>query len=438
VHSPKQFLLLECESVKSVLQETLRHEYGADGSRQFFEECEVRLEFIRQEIAGLNDGDHIALESNAALLNELSNLIARIDRSSIGEYSWPFVEELKRIADAICTENTLTNPKTPPKVHVLSDGGLDKYAIYPEQKRPSGGRRRILTIVFPRSLKHFVLLHPILGHELGHAIWRGSEHEGAVKDIVHKNLINNSAIFNNENTATAWLYSSNAPIEVRDVLDRYNTNGINQSNFFRWASWHAWVEEITCDLIGIVTFGPSFVAAHCQLLYSLVSSGAGFGSSHPPVSCRTNMIISAARLLGYDQLKLGEQELNEDIKRFWAEISAQKKNDPWFEMFTDGELSAALTEIKNLFRPFPPAEYVEPTPELMQRLLAQVNSQIPPLDFYIEPDGKPVCKDMDFRHILYAGWIASRRPNSVSFLNMNRLCEHAIMQLGAIKINNGP
>lgn len=438
MRSPKQFLLLECESVKSVLQETLRHEYGADGSRQFFEECEVRLEFIRQEINGLNDADHLGLESNAALLNELSNLIARIDRSSIGEYSWPFVEDLKRIADAICTENTLTNPKTPPKVHVLSDGGLDKYAIYPEQKRPSGGRRRILTIVFPRSLKHFVLLHPILGHELGHAIWRGSEHEGAVKTIVQRNLRDNNAIFKTEADATAWLYSPNAPKEVRDVLDRYKASGVNQGNFFKWASLHAWIEEITCDLIGIVTFGPSFVAAHCQLLYSLVSSGAGFGKSHPPVSCRTNMILAASRLLGYDQLQLGDKELNEDIQRFWAEITAQKRADPWFEMFTDGELLGALTDIKNLFHPFAPAEYEAPTPDLMQRLLAQVNRQIPPLDFCIEPDGKPVCRDMDFRHILYAGWIASRRPNAVPFLYMNRLCEHAIMQLGAIKINNGP
>lgn len=139
MHSPKDFLLLECDGVKRVLHETLRYDYGGDGSRDFFEECEIRLDFIRNEIEQTDVSDHLALQNGGALLIELSDLISRIERSSLDEYSWPFVEELKEIALAICTEATIKNPHTPPKVHVLSDGGLDKYAIYAEPKRPSAG-----------------------------------------------------------------------------------------------------------------------------------------------------------------------------------------------------------------------------------------------------------------------------------------------------------
>jgi hypothetical protein len=258
VHSPKAFLLLECDGVKRVLHETLRYDYGGDGSRDFFEECEIRLNFIREQIDQADPTNHVALQNGGQLLNELSDLIARIERSSIDEYSWPFVEELKGIALAICTEATLKDPHSPPKVHVLSDGGLDKYMIYAEQKRPSAGQRRILTIIFPRSLKHFVLLHPVLGHELGHAIWRGSEHEKTIHSIVQNNLLTNQK-FVNTGTLAAWLYDANAPDEIKENLKIVSNRGINQANFFgEFANAGAWVEEIACDLIGLATFGPSF------------------------------------------------------------------------------------------------------------------------------------------------------------------------------------
>jgi len=35
----KEFLLQECANVKELLAQTLRNEYGPEGSRDFFEEC---------------------------------------------------------------------------------------------------------------------------------------------------------------------------------------------------------------------------------------------------------------------------------------------------------------------------------------------------------------------------------------------------------------
>lgn len=435
MRSSKEFLLLECESVRSVLQETLRYEYGGEGSREFFEECEIRLDFTKLQIAALLPEDHDALENNAAILIELSELITRIERSSLGEYSWPFVDNLKEIAVAICTEATLTNPHTPPKVHVLSDGGLNKYAINVEQKRPWVTKRRILTIIFPRSLKHFVLLHPVLGHELGHAIWRGSEHEAAIKKIVTEKLLQTNVKMASEVAAANWLYSPDAPDGVKKILQFLASKGIVQSTFFvSYASWSAWVEEIACDLIGLATFGPSFVAALCQLLHCLVSSGNGFGDQHPPVGCRINIMLSASRLLGYDKMLLAGTENQKKMTAFWENLNVQKKDNPWFDIFSDQELLSTITDIRGFLANYQPACFETPDVLLLENLITQLENQIPPVGNDLQTDGKPICPIVDFRHILYAGWIAAQNNSGISFYDMNRLCEHALMQQRAIKI----
>ncbi|MFZ6741889.1 hypothetical protein ACO0LC_01505 [Undibacterium sp. JH2W] len=423
-----------------MLQETLRYEYGAEGSRQFFEQCEIRLEYIRKEISNTNPDEHESLENNAALLNALSDLISRIERSSIGEYSWPFVDELKKIANAICTENTLIRAQAPPKIHVLSDGGLDKYAIAIEPKRPSGGTRRILTIVFPRSLKHYVLLHPVLGHELGHAIWQGSEHERSLQKIIEDKLLQTNQKFMNPDLAAAWMYSPQAPQGIKDELAAYHSKyGIDQTTFFQHvANWQAWVEEITCDLIGLATFGPSFVAALNQLLYGLMSSGVGFSPAHPPVGCRVNLMLSAIRLLGYDKMSVANQHHQKDIDDFWGQLHTQKQTNSWFDIFSDQELLDTLTEIRGLLSLHPPACYESPNPIQFDKLLQQLLNQIPPLDFNVNSDGTLSCVDVDFRHILYAGWVSSKKDSKTSFFDINRLCEHAIMQLGAIRTFKSP
>jgi hypothetical protein len=429
VRTSKEFLLLECESVRSVLQETLRFEYGAGGSRDFFDECEIRLSFIKQELQNTADTDHKRLQHNALLINALSDLIARIERSSIGEYSWPFVDEVKRIAAVICTENTLASPVTPPTVHVLSGGGLDKYQINVEQKKPFGGKRRILTIVFPRSLKHFVLLHPVLGHELGHAI-RGSQFEALLDKIIREKLLQGSAKFKDPATTEAWLYDQNAPADFKALLPVLAGNA---SQFFGYyADWQSWVDEITCDLIGLVTFGPSFAAALCQLLYSLAPSGNEYSPYHPPVACRVNLILNAMRLLGYDQIAVTNPEHLAATQSFWRKLESHRKQEPWYELFTDQQLQDTLNDLRTWLSNHPPAKYDAPNPATLDKLLDMLAKQIPPIGFEVDAEGKPTCVDVDFRHILYAGWIASHERANNEFVRINRLCEHAIMQQRAI------
>jgi len=433
--SSKEFLRQECKNIKDVLEETLRFKYGLDGSKEFFEECETRRTFIESEINNVPESDYSSLEDIGININELSGLISRIERSSLGEYSWPFVEELKKIAIAVCRESTLIGNDTPPKVYVLSDGGLDAYRIYTEPNRPRVSRRRILTIVFPRTLKYFVLLHPILGHEVGHAIWRCSKLQYELKKIVQEELIDSGGKFESPASTASWIYDKNSPLAIKNYLSFLSKHGINDANLFHWADWEAWKEEILCDLIGLLSFGPSFVAAHCELLYALAPTGASFGDEHPPVGSRIKMVIRAANLLGYnDTSGLSDGDYKEGVNKFWTNLDARKQDDPWYDIFSDQQLISVMERISTLLGQYPPALYQETTPEVLSALFNKVQKQVPPVGYEINEDGLGICKKVDFRNILYVGWIAKQQIPDMPFLKLNQLCEYAILQQRGIDI----
>lgn len=438
MRTTKDFLKQECSNLRSVLEETLRFKYGQDGSKQFFEECQDRLAYVTAEVETLADTDISGLRKTAFLIHQLSELVSRIERSSMGEYSWPFVEELKRIAIAIAAEETLTDKNRPPKIHVLSDGGLDKYAIFTEANRPSSAGKRILTILFPRSLKHFVLLHSILGHEIGHAMWQCSKHQSNLRAIVGTQLFA-SGTFSTAQETAQWLYSPAAPTEIKLQLAHLATFGLSQNNFFtHWASWNAWKEEILCDLIGLMTFGPSFIAAECNLLYSLDPAGTTLGKAHPPVACRTNYLLRAATLRGHDANSFTDENTKAAVQGFWNSLAARRKLDTWFNVFTDAQIKGVTDALAGLLTSLPPAIYSTPSETDLTQLLSQLKEAIPPVGFHIADDGSPRCRAIDFRHNLYAGWIISTATTNLTFKEINRLCEHGIMQQRAIDIQLAP
>lgn len=436
--SAKGFLIQECANLQDVLEETLRFKYGLEGSKDFFSECQARLAYIRTEVDSAAENEHDRLQLASVLLCRLSDLISRIERSSIGEYSWPFVEALKRIATATCTEATAADPNATPQFHVWSSGGLDGYVIQPELGRPSGSRKRIHTIVLPKTLKHCVLLHTILGHEIGHAMYRCSKHQRDLVEITNKLIAN--TVFADPNSTAQWLYSPQAPAQVKKQLAsaELRSRGVNVGNFFtRAASWSAWIEEVLCDLIGLMTFGPSFVAAECNLLYSMDPSGAGIGPKHPLVGCRANYLAAAAKARGFASAKFSNDDLQKAYLGFWSSIDARTQNDAWFDVFPQAKIGEAVSELEKLFAPLQPALYMAPEEPTLRLLVEQLARHVPPVGF--EVDNKQIMRweKVDFRHVLYAGWIAAANDATLPFLNLNRLCEHAIMQQRAIEIELG-
>ncbi len=336
------------------------------------------------------------------------------------------------MANAICIEHSASGK--PSKIYVLADGGLDAYSIFPEPKRPSHRNRLLLTIVFPKSLKHFVLLHSILGHELGHAIWRCSKHEHTIKKEVFAKFVGLPGIFADKNSTLAHVFSLAAPAKVKAQLSMMDTHGINRGNFFQWANWESWIEEIFCDFVGLVAFGPSFVAAQCNLLPSINPNTHGFGPNHASPAWRINLILRGATILGFDVLPPPAHPIRPMVEAFWTKMHSSRSSDSWFDVLTDAQLSDALGGVLALLQQHPPACYTHPDVEVIWGLVNSLKRGVPPVGFTLKAEGTPVCENRDFREILYAGWIASVQPGALPFERVNRLCEHAIMQQSAIDI----
>jgi hypothetical protein len=247
----------------------------------------------------------------------------------------------------------------------------------------------------------------------------------------------NSGVFANPVATAAWLYSPNAPDRVKAALADLAPRGIDQNNFFqKAASWQAWAEEILCDFIGLMTFGPSFVAAECSLLYSLDPSGAGIGTSHPPVGCRANYLLSAANTLSYDREEFDGDPLESTVQSFWEGLRAKKQSNTWFDLFTTKQLEKTTTSLQSLFQSLPPSLYEPPNKDDLKSLVYKLADNIPPVGFEVDAERTVQCRKIDFRHILYAGWIVASSESSLNFEQINRLCEHGIMQQLAIDLNS--
>ena len=430
----KAFLLGECDNIGALLDRTLRFDYGLEGSFEFYEECSARLGILQSELNAVDPANLPQVGILSRGLAELTQLICRIERSSIGEYSWPFVEELKRIAASICTEATIDDPDAPLKVYVLAEGALDAYCIYHERLRPSYAKRRLLTIVFPKTLKHFVLLHSILGHEIGHAIFGCTKHQATLVKDVLSHLTHVGGAFETAAATAAHIFSNTVP---PSVLADLSSRGATEANLFvEFSDWSSWWEELLCDVIGLVSFGPAFVAAECSLLYSLDVTGLGVGPYHPLVAWRINLLRRGAKLLGLDLLPENDSPLKEAMQEFWNYIDTFVKNDPWCDVLDDAEFLAALNGAEKLLSLHKPAAYPPPSFEAMEKMLSAIHRLVPPVGFAVDSQGEPHCDNVDFRHILYVGWIESRRQNGsgTTFSIVNKLCEHAIMQQRAISI----
>lgn len=433
MHSPKEILLEECSNLQQFLDETLRFDYGSQGSQEFYEECQSRLAFIKSELLATADNDYQNLQKNGVLLHQFADLLSRIERSSIEQYSWPFVEELKKIAVPLCTEATLAGDSTPPLFFVLSEAGLAAYAITPELQRPSCASRRIHTIKLPRSLKHFVLLHSILGHEVCHAMFRCSKHQATLQNIVQQLLLPGSVLATPA-SAAAWVYAAAAPVAVRQQLAIAQVKfGLTQANIWTKFNYLNWIEEILCDFLGILTFGPSFVAAESNILYSLDASGAGLGPLHPPPGCRINYLLNASRLLGFSTRQLVDVGLNDSVAAFWAKLEAKRQADPWFTLFTDQAIQNVTAAVSNILQPLSPALYRPPQERDLLLLTHQLADAVPPVGFWLDENQSVRCRSVDFRNILEAGWLAAT-TSTLSFAKLNRLCEHGILQQQAIEI----
>src|SRR6202035_5565848 len=95
---PQAFLLEECKNVRTLLRNTLRYAYSSKSIEDVYVECLSRLGLIESRVLATNPDEAEKLKELANQLSSLGELIGRVERSHIEEFSWPVANALQELA----------------------------------------------------------------------------------------------------------------------------------------------------------------------------------------------------------------------------------------------------------------------------------------------------------------------------------------------------
>ena len=411
--SPKQFLEHECENIGTVINECLRHDYAGERSLKIFGECSERLSAIKRNVRSCTNNDLPELKQLAYSLSRLSSLVTRVERSKLGEFSWPFSEQLEKIAAAACQGTTGADKYyREPLFAISAEGGLDAYSILDEQDQVDFANHRVFSIVFPRSLKHHVLFHSILAHEIGHA------------SLTVPSMINE--LF----TKVIAVLEDGPFLDTRSFRRWYEESGLGDLSTIHDDDIEdmldCWVEECFCDLFGLLVLGPSFLASSYSLLSAIDPQGLAPGDDHPPNVVRFDLLSKAVEHLRWKKPGV-----------FWSAVNASLPYIPsWATFFRAEQIAQAITALQLILTPLGNALYRPIDLRELERLVRFIAHAVPPTNVSLERTAEVKLRTMDFRSVLFAGWVCWYREvnPALTFLQTNQLCDQAILQQHAVDL----
>ena len=133
----------EYDNVARALTESLRYDYGPGQTVDYYNECRFRLASINDELDRLRrDGDG-PTSVVVAQLWDLANRLTLIERSHLGEFSWPFADAIRHIATSLLSEDEGLEGKIRPIIHMIAEG--TNYQILSEKILGLNKRRRLFT-----------------------------------------------------------------------------------------------------------------------------------------------------------------------------------------------------------------------------------------------------------------------------------------------------
>ena len=435
--SPKLFILSECENAKAALDQSLRHDFGSDRSKLYFDEVTLRLNAFRDRFSSVKEHEVGVLSTASSIISELSTCLSLIERSHLGEFSWAFADAFIELANPICEEPKITEPGSiKPIFYISSKGGLKAYQIVCESDLLlEFANQRIFNIVFPHSLTHHVLLHAIIGHELCHAALVSDVSLARIKTLFDTNVS-----LQTDTEATTW---------YRGI--RTDCALVFSGHLSRWKT------EFLCDLFGLVLFGPAFLAALKALLSGVDPTGLGDDlsqRSHPPPLSRIQLLQQAAEILDWSGAHRLTAIPKEAYIQLLADLSGFSDGNPEkFQIITRNDLAITIDALKKYFETRSICSYKDLDETVICQLYQDLDEGIPPSGSRFNEALQIENIKVDFRLQLTAGWLwwaqRSHHENKEAltipdydslklvrneFLFINKLCERGILQRKAIRL----
>ena len=436
--TPLLYLRDEFANVSNTLDETLRHDYGAADSDDYYTECERRLEAVKRRMDAITDARDPKIADLIVALGNIANRVSLIERSHLGEFSWPFADVIRRIADRMLSERTLSRTQAirRPIVHMIAEG--TGYHVRVEKSPDPTRRQRIAIVAFPRQLRHHVLMHAIFGHELGHAAFHTGAAGRICKEKVLPALVREGPL-SHQDALEAWIRSPDTPEDMRNHLHELPHARSSANQVAQWSL------ELMCDLFGLLIFGTAFTAAHRTLLEPATRSTSHHelrSPTHPPLAARRRTLVDAIRALELDApVTFPEDgEVHVAEKRMLDYVMETDGTD-WPAIFTEAQLRDALDAMKTVFKDDPSIMFSQPTREVTCRLVNRLSRRLPPILESIDAKGVASQEPMSAGQCLHAGWVywfgrdlLETDGIAVDFLKTNRLCDQALLQQRAIDL----
>jgi hypothetical protein len=426
--SPKDAVLVEWANVKETLRETLRYRYTGSTTREYYEECVSRLDYLHGLVKSISPDAPNAvreLRNMMSQLNWLSTLITYIERSHLEVFSWPFAYALARISTDVCTEKAATGDRIP-LFFFQAEGGRTSYAVVPEPKESDIFSRKIFSVVFPRTLKDSALLHAIIGHEIGH----GVQTSQPTASSRFADILKRGSVLANQRKLFEWCKRY---IGVQHAVDEaYLKERADR-----------WTFEFFSDLFGLVMMGPSFLPAFQALLeLNAPANLALYVPRHPPYASRAVALLHAARAL---KMLYSERHSRDDLAGISRSIdetfvqAASQWNSTPFAILDPDRIAEATIELAKFAEQYNGLAFPAADEQLIAQLIHALRDDVPPVGVYpaamIRDSGREAMavdpSVVDFRHILLAGWIhwsEIAEKDGAHFRHINQLCSHAIMQ----------
>ena len=428
------FLREEHEGVSRALREALRHDYGPDRSKEFYGECESRIASIGHVLASGRDLSARDIADQLKALASVGSRVALLERSRLGEFSWPFAYAIVDIAERLFSNEEATGPEKP-IVHVVAEG--IGYHIW-DDELDQDFRRRIMVVAFPRHLKHHVLLHSIFGHELGHPALKSDVTMSVLFDAVIPIMCRGP--LQDAIQLKAWMQRDGAPGQVRRRVD--------DDFAFTTDQMRDWRFELLCDLFGLVLFGPAFAAAHRMILEPLTAPEdySVESSTHPPYPLRKRLIADAMKSLGWLDPVVTDDGPARQAEAAMLSYAGGNPPSDWHSLIEADDLAEILGLLSEIFGELPGIAFARPQPATVAGLLDRLAMCRPPTLQSLDEEDAPLNERIPIQHCLYAGWAfwfgrealqapyLARRPDlpKLDFLQVNRLCEQALLQQRAV------